>query len=65
MDANRIIDALGGTSAVADKCEVTTGAVAQWRTNGIPKARLMFLRLAYPDKFAELDRDCVARHVGS
>lgn len=51
MDANEIIDALGGTSKVAELCEVTTGAVSQWRTDGIPHARLMFLKLARPDVF--------------
>jgi hypothetical protein len=50
-EANRIIDDIGGTSAVADLCDVTTGAVSQWRENGIPKARLMFIRLARPDVF--------------
>lgn len=49
MDANQIIDDLGGTAAVADIFKVTTGAVSQWRTSGIPEARLMYLRLLRPD----------------
>lgn len=53
MDPNKIIDAIGGTSAVAELCEVTTGAVSQWRTDGIPAARMMFLKLARPDVFVE------------
>lgn len=48
-DPNEIIDALGGTSAVAELFDVTTGAVSQWRLNGIPDARLMYLRVARPD----------------
>lgn len=48
---NQIIDALGGTSAVAKLCEIKDSSVSEWRTNGIPKARLMFLRLARPDVF--------------
>lgn len=51
MDANKIIDACGGTGKVAEVCEVTTGAVSQWRRTGIPRARLMFLRLKFPGAF--------------
>ena len=46
-----IIDALGGTAKVAKLCEVDPAAVSQWRRNGIPNARLMFLKLARPDVF--------------
>lgn len=51
MDASKIIDALGGTNAVAELCEVTPQAVSQWREVGIPNARLMFLKLARPEVF--------------
>jgi hypothetical protein len=54
MDANEIIDAIGGTGEVAKLCNVTTGAVSQWRTQGIPEARLMYLKLARPDVFKEV-----------
>lgn len=57
MDSNYIIDAFGGTSEVARICEVTTGAVAQWRYDGIPRARLMYLRLLRPDVFATVDAE--------
>jgi len=50
--SNEVIDALGGTVAVAGLCNVTKGAVSQWRENGIPDARLMYLRLLRPDVFA-------------
>lgn len=50
-EANRIIDALGGTGAVAKLCEIEPGSVSDWRREGIPKARLMFLKLARPDVF--------------
>lgn len=56
MDANKIIDMLGGTGEVARLCEVFPGAVSQWRKDGIPRARLMFLRLARPEVFAELEK---------
>lgn len=55
MDAtenpSEIIERLGGPTRTAELCEVTTQAVCQWRENGIPKARLQFLRLARPDIF--------------
>lgn len=54
MDNSKIIDAIGGTSAVAELCDVTPGAVSQWRHDGIPSARLMFLKLARPDVFEKL-----------
>lgn len=47
-----VIDALGGSSAVAALCDVSIPAVSQWRLAGIPKARLMFLKLARPEIFA-------------
>jgi hypothetical protein len=43
MNANQLIDFLGGTSVVARLCDITTGAVSQWRTNGIPKGWFRFL----------------------
>lgn len=46
-----IIDSLGGTVEVSRLCNVTKGAVSQWRENGIPEARLMYLKLARPDVF--------------
>ncbi|WP_369913916.1 Rha family transcriptional regulator [Xanthomonas sp. NCPPB 3005] len=51
MDANQIIDALGGTFAVARLCKVKPPSVSEWRRSGIPDARLQFLQLARPDVF--------------
>ena len=56
MDPNKIIDAIGGTGKVAEICELTTGAVSQWRTAGIPKPWMKFLQLARPDVFADASR---------
>jgi hypothetical protein len=53
MDPNIIIDKLGGTSAVAKLCEVKVPSVSEWRHNGIPKARLMYLRAVRPEVFDE------------
>lgn len=53
MDANQIIDALGGTAEVARLCHVKSPSVSEWRTNGIPPARLQYLRLLRPEVFAD------------
>lgn len=52
---NEIIDKLGGTTAVAQLCRVTVGAVSQWRTAGIPRARRQLLEVLYPDLFQTED----------
>lgn len=43
--ADQVIDAFGGTSAVAKAIEAPTSTVHSWRSNGIPKSRLAHLRL--------------------
>jgi len=48
---NTIIDALGGTSEVAEMCKLTTGAVSQWRRKGIPKPWVRFFQERRPDLF--------------
>jgi len=53
--SDEIIDALGGTNEVARLCEVRPPSVSDWRRLGIPRARLMFLKLARPDVFANLE----------
>jgi len=61
MDHKALIDKLGGTSKVAEICGITTGAVSQWRTNGIPSYRLDFFRLLRPDLFSDEQAD----HAGA
>lgn len=56
-NASAIIDTLGGTNEVARLCRVTKGAVSQWRENGIPEARLMYLKLARPDVFEPVETE--------
>lgn len=60
IDPNEIIDQLGGTSEAAAICEVTDQAVSQWRTNGIPKARLMYLRAIRPEVFKKVGKPAKA-----
>lgn len=42
---------------MARLCEITDGAVSQWRNNGIPKAQLRWLRLEKPAIFERLTTD--------
>jgi hypothetical protein len=51
IEPAQVIDALGGTGAVAKLCEVSSQAVTQWRRAGIPRARLMYLRAVRPAAF--------------
>lgn len=51
LEAVRVIDALGGTAAVAKIFEIKSPSVSEWRSVGIPKARLQYLRLAHPEVF--------------
>ena len=53
ITADKIIDALGGTSETARLCEVVPASVSGWRKDGIPSARLMYLKLLRPDVFAD------------
>lgn len=55
MNPSEIIDALGGTFRVAELCEVRPPSVSDWRKYGIPRARMMFLRVARPEVFKELE----------
>jgi len=48
---SQIIDALGGTSAVANIFNIKSPSVSEWRDLGIPKARRMYLELRFPAIF--------------
>lgn len=53
--AIQVIDALGGTAAVARIFEIAMPSVTAWKEDGIPRARMMFLRVAYKKTLAEID----------
>lgn len=61
LTPDEIIDALGGTSKTARLCGVKDPSVSEWRKEGIPPARLMFLRLARPKVFDSLEADRTAK----
>lgn len=51
MTDSEIIDNLGGTSKVAEICEIKPASVSEWRQKGIPKAWKKYFQLARPDAF--------------
>lgn len=61
-DSARIVELLGGSSAVAELCEITPQAVSQWFgpdpdtgvPREIPNARLLYLKAVRPEVFAKL-----------
>ncbi len=40
----KVIDSLGGTNTVSRLFSISSSAVAQWRTTGMPKSRVLYLR---------------------
>lgn len=42
--AREIIQALGGTAAVASLCDVRPASVSGWLRSGMPEGRLLFLQ---------------------
>jgi len=51
LSDTEIIEALGGTAAVARLCRVRQPSVSGWKRSGIPAARRQFLELLRPDIF--------------
>lgn len=55
-----VIDILGGNTKVAELCHISSQAVSKWRREGIPQARRQFLELAFPEAFAEREKQKAA-----
>lgn len=64
--AINVIEALGGTTAVAGKTDAPVTTVQSWKTNGIPRSRLSHLKLIASNERLPIDwttgllkaRDC-------
>lgn len=50
-EAQRVIENLGGTLAVAELCEIRGPSVSEWKRNGLPKGWRAFLFLKHPEAF--------------
>ena len=53
--ATQVIDVLGGTAEVARLFDVRMPSVSDWKRDGIPSARVMFLSVAYATKLQDID----------
>lgn len=51
LSDSQIIDAMGGSAAVARICRVRSPAVSYWRREGIPDYRKQYLATLRPDLF--------------
>jgi hypothetical protein len=49
--ANKVINGMGGTKAVADLLDIKPPSVSEWRVYGLPRARKPHLQLLRPDLF--------------
>lgn len=53
--ATQVIDALGGTTAVARIFNLSKPSVSAWKVDGIPESRVMYLRAAHRKALAGID----------
>lgn len=53
--ATQVIEALGGTAAVARIFNLSMPSVSDWKKDGIPESRVMFLRVAHRKALAGID----------
>lgn len=53
--ATQIIDRLGGTAKVSRMFSVSMPSVSDWKRDGIPQARVMFLKAAHRKAIAGID----------
>ena len=51
MTDSEIIDNLGGTSKVAEMCDIKPSSVSDWRKHGIPKGWRKYFEVTNPDAF--------------
>ena len=55
--AIKIIEALGGVAAVARIFKIAMPSVTAWKSEGIPDARMMYLKVAYAAELEGIDLD--------
>lgn len=61
--AAQIIDALGGTAETARLFEIRMPSVSAWRHEGIPRARMMYLKAVHPSALAGVDAEAATAIV--
>lgn len=55
--ATKIIEALGDTAEVARMFDVRMPSVSDWKKHGIPRARMMYLKVAQAQALEGVDLD--------
>jgi hypothetical protein len=55
VKTSNVIDALGGTNAVARICDIRSASVSGWRKLGMPRHWEAFFRLRNPEIFKSLE----------
>lgn len=53
--ATEVIERLGGTAKVSRLFDLAMPSVSDWKRDGIPKARVMFLKVAHKKALAGVD----------
>lgn len=61
---NAVIDALGGTTATAQRAKTGVSTVHHWRAKGLSPSRLDHLRRIAQDECPSVDMDGLARQFG-
>lgn len=51
VEANHVIEKLGGTCAAARRFKIKPSSVAEWRKRGLPPARKLHLKEVSPEVF--------------
>lgn len=62
--ANALIDALGGTTAVANRARTGVSTVHHWRRNGLSASRLDHLRRIAQDELPAVNVEVIAAQHG-
>ena len=63
--ATKIIEALGETAEVARLFDVRMPSVSAWKKAGIPKARMMYLKVAHPGALSGVDVEAATAQESS
>lgn len=65
QQATQIIEALGGTAAVARMFSLSMPSVSDWKKTGIPRARMMYLQAAHASKLKGIDAAAATSILGA
>ncbi len=61
--ATKVIEALGGTAETARLFGISMPSVSDWKKDGIPRARMMFLQATRANLLNGIDLDLATSHA--